>query len=71
MSFSSAAPGFMLAARERGTVTVSSQQVYPEADAWVAAVHATADDYEPLGSGIVLDERRVLTCTHPSLYYLR
>jgi WD40 repeat protein len=34
------------------------------ADAWVAAIHASADDYEPIGSGIVLDDRRILTCAH-------
>lgn len=38
--------------------------VYPEADAWIVSIHATADDFRPVGSGIVLDERRILTCFH-------
>jgi hypothetical protein len=37
---------------------------HPEADAWVAAIHASPDDFEPLGAGIVLDHRRILTCVH-------
>jgi hypothetical protein len=37
---------------------------HPEADAWVAAVHASPHDFAPLGSGIVLDDRRILTCAH-------
>jgi WD40 repeat protein len=41
---------------------VSSQQVYPEVDAWVAAIHATAADFRPLGCGLVLDDHRILTC---------
>ncbi|HUN35472.1 MAG TPA: serine protease [Trebonia sp.] len=41
-----------------------SQQLYPEVDAWVAAIHMTSDDFEPLGSGIVIDDNRVLTCAH-------
>jgi WD40 repeat protein len=36
----------------------------PEADAWVAAVHASEDDFEPLGSALVIAEDRVLTCAH-------
>jgi hypothetical protein len=39
-------------------------QVHPQADAWIAAIHATQDDLEPKGSGIVLDELRILTCHH-------
>jgi hypothetical protein len=37
---------------------------HPAEDAWVIAVYASEDDYEPLGGGFVLDERRVLTCAH-------
>jgi vWA-MoxR associated protein C-terminal domain/Trypsin-like peptidase domain len=39
-------------------------QTHPEADAWIAAIHATEDDFTPAGSGIVLDELRILTCHH-------
>jgi WD40 repeat protein len=38
--------------------------VAPLADAWVAAVHAAEDDYAPLGTAAVIDERRLLTCAH-------
>jgi hypothetical protein len=38
--------------------------VHPQVDAWVAAIHAAQDDIEPRGSGIVLDELRILTCHH-------
>lgn len=37
---------------------------YPKADAWIASIHATRNDFRPVGSGIVLDERRILTCFH-------
>ena len=36
----------------------------PSADAWVAAVHASEDDFEPLGTALVVDTDRVLTCAH-------
>jgi hypothetical protein len=39
-------------------------QVDPMADAWIAAIHATQDDRQPVGCGIVLDERRIMTCHH-------
>jgi ABC-type phosphate transport system substrate-binding protein len=39
-------------------------RVDPEVDAWIAAIHATQDDFRPVGSGIVLDERRIMTCLH-------
>jgi hypothetical protein len=34
------------------------------ADAWVAAVHAGENDFEPLGAALVVAEDRVLTCAH-------
>jgi WD40 repeat protein len=37
---------------------------HPSADAWVAAVHASEHDFEPLGTAIVIDPNRVLTCAH-------
>ncbi|MFD5945023.1 trypsin-like peptidase domain-containing protein [Streptomyces collinus] len=36
----------------------------PGADVWVAAVHAGEKDRRPLGSGFLIDSRRVLTCAH-------
>jgi WD40 repeat protein len=30
----------------------------------VAAIHESEDDYQPLGCGVVVDTRRVLTCAH-------
>jgi len=37
---------------------------YPPDDSWVAAVHATEDDQAPLGTALVIDERRLLTSQH-------
>ena len=42
----------------------AGDEIQPGADAWVAAIHATEEDPEPSGSGIVLDELRILTCYH-------
>ena len=36
----------------------------PPTSTWVVAVHARTDPYRPLGTGVVIDENRVLTCTH-------
>jgi Trypsin-like peptidase domain len=36
----------------------------PPVDAWVVAIHASEDDFPPLGTGVVIAERRVLTCAH-------
>jgi hypothetical protein len=47
-----------------GVKVTAGQGVHPDVDAWVAAIHATQDDYAPLGSGIVIDDHRVLTCAH-------
>ncbi|MGH8904275.1 MAG: trypsin-like peptidase domain-containing protein, partial [Egibacteraceae bacterium] len=41
-----------------------SGDVAPSTDAWVAAVHASEDDDAPLGAAVVIDERRLLTCSH-------
>ena len=38
--------------------------VHPPADSWVAAVHASESDFTPLGSAVVIDDHRVLTCAH-------
>ena len=36
----------------------------PPTDAWVAAVHASEDDFEPLGRAVVIAADQVLTCAH-------
>jgi WD40 repeat protein len=36
----------------------------PPADGWVAAIHASERDHRPLGSAIVIDNRRILTAAH-------
>ncbi|MEV5875670.1 trypsin-like peptidase domain-containing protein, partial [Streptomyces sp. NPDC052101] len=36
----------------------------PRSDSWVAAIHASQHDRRPLGSGCLIDGRRVLTCAH-------
>src|ERR1022692_495285 len=38
--------------------------VHPSGDSWVAAIHGSEDDFAPLGTGLVIDDRRVLTCAH-------
>ena len=43
--------------------TVGSLQPQ-SADSWVAAVHGSEDDFEPLGTAFVIDTDRVLTCAH-------
>ena len=42
----------------------SDASVSPIVDSWVAAIHASEGDYEPLGGGVVIDNRRILTCAH-------
>ncbi|MEU6555041.1 trypsin-like peptidase domain-containing protein, partial [Streptomyces sp. NPDC046915] len=36
----------------------------PGSDTWVAAIHTSPDDNSPIGSGFLIDGRRVLTCAH-------
>jgi WD40 repeat protein len=38
--------------------------VRPPSDVWVAAIHQAANATLPLGSGFLIDTRRVLTCAH-------
>ena len=40
-----------------------AERFQPEADSWIAAIHRSPDD-EPFASGVVIDDRRVLTCAH-------
>jgi Trypsin-like peptidase domain len=42
----------------------ADNRVDPEAATWISLVHASKGDDKPLGCGIVIDERRVLTCRH-------
>lgn len=42
----------------------TANSAYPPTDGWIAAIHAAADDHEPLGAAVVIDPRRVLTCGH-------
>ncbi len=34
------------------------------AESWAAAIHGSETDFSPLGAGVVIDDRRVLTCAH-------
>lgn len=43
---------------------IAAGSSHPPADTWVAAIHATDNDFTPLGAAVVIDERRVLTCAH-------
>ena len=38
--------------------------VRPPVDDWVVAVHQSESDFWPLGAGVLVDDRRVLTCLH-------
>jgi WD40 repeat protein len=53
-----------LAAEAAGTAPTADRFTHPPADSWVAAVHASEDDAEPIGTAVVIDASRVLTCAH-------
>jgi WD40 repeat protein len=36
----------------------------PQSKTWVAAIHASEHDLEPVGTAVVIDANRVLTCEH-------
>jgi WD40 repeat protein len=42
----------------------AGSRVPPRKSSWVAAIYKTQDDNSPLGTGIVLDDWRILTCAH-------
>jgi len=42
----------------------SENLAYPPIDTWVAAIHASEDDLTPLGTALVINTRRVLTCAN-------
>ncbi|GEC06042.1 hypothetical protein SSP24_36970 [Streptomyces spinoverrucosus] len=46
------------------SVSTTDSNARPPAEGWVAAIHAGAADRRPLGSGFLIDGRRVLTCAH-------
>jgi WD40 repeat protein/DNA-binding SARP family transcriptional activator len=52
------------AAEAAGTAVSAGRVVHPPADSWVAAVHASGDDLEPIGTAVVIDASRVLTSAH-------
>src|SRR5262245_19337288 len=38
--------------------------VHPSVDAWVAAIHRSEGDFDPIGAAVVIDADRLLTCAH-------
>jgi WD40 repeat protein len=38
--------------------------VYPPVDSWIAALHSSEHDFVPIGSAVVIDSTRLLTCAH-------
>ena len=42
--------------------------VAPLTSTWIAAVHASAMDFTPLGTAVVIDDRRVLTSAHVVMF---
>ena len=42
----------------------ASSAAQPPFDTWVAAVHSSADDFDPLGTAVVVGADLVLTCAH-------
>jgi WD40 repeat protein/DNA-binding SARP family transcriptional activator len=52
------------AAQPAGTTMSPGSPLHPAADTWVAAVHASDGDFDPIGTAVVVDANRVLTCAH-------
>ena len=42
----------------------ADSSVHPSADAWVAAIHTSEADFDPIGTAVVIDADRLLTCAH-------
>ena len=40
------------------------KRAQPDADTWVTVIYSSAQGGSPLGGGVAIDERRVLTCAH-------
>src|SRR5215470_2153066 len=53
-----------LAAAAMDKAVSAGSAVHPPDESWVAAVHASGDDAEPIGTAVVIDADRVLTCAH-------
>jgi hypothetical protein len=43
---------------------MSADAARPSTDTWVAAIHVSETDFTPIGTAVVLDQDRVLTCAH-------
>ena len=43
---------------------IADDLVHPPNDAWVAAIHLSAGDFEPIGAAVVIAADRLLTCAH-------
>ena len=43
---------------------INEAPAHPPVDAWVAAVHSSEHDFEPIGTAVVVDATRVITCAH-------
>jgi WD40 repeat protein/DNA-binding SARP family transcriptional activator len=56
------AESLQAAAEAAGTAATADRFIHPPADSWVAAVHVTEDDLEPIGTAVVIDAHRVVTC---------
>ena len=54
----------LLATGMADPVVSPGSPIHPLADTWVAAIHASEDDLNPIGAAIVVDATRVLTCAH-------
>jgi WD40 repeat protein len=43
---------------------ISAEAGSPAPDTWVAAIHSSEHDFEPIGAAVVIDAHRILTCAH-------
>jgi WD40 repeat protein/DNA-binding SARP family transcriptional activator len=53
-----------LAPEAAGEAMDPGPSVHPPNDTWVAAIHASEHDFAPVGTAVVMDTDRVLTCAH-------
>ena len=42
----------------------ASSPAHPPTHAWMAAIHTSEHDFEPIGTAVVVDADRILTCAH-------
>ena len=45
----------------------SDALIHPTIDTWGAAIHSSEHDHKPIGTAVLVDVDRVLTCTHVML----